>query len=47
MADVDRDGKNEIVAGGTGGRVSIFKFRKAAGRDTYPVAWQSAFLAAP
>ncbi len=47
VADVDRDGRNEIVAGGSNGRVSIFKFRKGAGRDTYPVAWQSAFLAAP
>jgi hypothetical protein len=47
VADVDRDGRNEIVAGGTGGRVSIFKFRKAASRDTYPVAWQSAFLPSP
>jgi hypothetical protein len=47
VADVDRDGKNEIVAGGLGGRVSVFKFRKSAGRGTYPVVWQSAFLAAP
>jgi hypothetical protein len=30
-----------------GGRVSVFRFRKGAGRATYPVTWQSAFLAAP
>ncbi len=47
VADVDRDGKNEVVAGGLSGRVSIFKFRKASGRESYPVVWQSAFLAAP
>jgi len=47
VADVDRDGKNEIIAGGSSGRVSIFKFRKGVGRETYPVAWQSGFLAAP
>ena len=47
VADVDRDGKAEIIAGGLGGRVSVFRFRKGAGRATYPVIWQSAFLAAP
>jgi hypothetical protein len=47
VADVDRDGKNEILAGGTSGRLSIFKYRKSAGRESYPVVWQSGFLAAP
>jgi hypothetical protein len=47
VADVDRDGRNEILAGGTSGRLSVFKFRKAGERETYPVAWLSGFLAAP
>jgi hypothetical protein len=47
VADVDRDGKNEILAGGASGRLSIFKFRKGSGGQSYPVAWQSAFLARP
>jgi hypothetical protein len=47
VADVDRDGKNEILAGGASGRLSIFKFRKGSKGQSYPVAWQSAFLATP
>jgi hypothetical protein len=47
VADVDRDGKNEILAGGASGRLSIFKLRKGSKGQSYPVAWQSAFLATP
>ncbi len=44
IADVDADGKNEIVVGGSNGKVTVFKAWKVAQRVTYPVLWQSANL---
>ena len=44
IADVDSDGKKEIVTGGRNGKVTIYRYSKAGQRVTYPVMWQSANL---
>lgn len=43
VADVDGDGKNEILATGNNGMLTIYKYLKQpiTNRDTYPVLWQS------
>jgi hypothetical protein len=43
VADVDGDGKNEILATGNGEVLTIYKHRQAYGtlKDIYPVMWQS------
>jgi hypothetical protein len=46
IADVDSDGKNEIIIGGGNGKITIFKSRKVRERVTYGVLWQSANLMA-
>jgi hypothetical protein len=45
VADVDGDGKNEVVLGGNGGKVTVHRYRKYGERlDGYPVVWQSRSL---
>lgn len=43
VGDVDGDGKNEILATGNSGALTVYKYRKqpGTGNDTYPVIWQS------
>jgi hypothetical protein len=43
VGDVDGDGKNEILATGNSGALTVYKYRKQreTGNDTYPVIWQS------
>jgi hypothetical protein len=47
VADVDFDGKNEILATGNSGLLTIYKHRKQkeTEREIYPVLWQSPPLA--
>ena len=46
VADVDGDGKNEILATGNGGVLTVYKHREATAkwRESYPVMWQSPLL---
>jgi len=46
VADVDSDGKNEILATGNSGMLTIYKYAKqrVSGRESYPVLWQSQWL---
>jgi len=46
IADVDADRRNEIIVGGSDGKVTVFKSWKTAEGVTYPVLWQSANLMA-
>ncbi len=46
VADVDADGKNDVVAGGYGGKVTVYQFLKTDQGGQYGVLWQSRFLAA-
>lgn len=47
VADVDGDGKNEIIVGGGNGKVTVFRsWKPGPQRVTYPVLWQSANLMA-
>lgn len=46
VADIDRDRKNELIAGGNSGKITVYKYRKQGQRDLYPVLWQSRFLLA-
>lgn len=43
VADVDNDGKNEILATGNSGMLTVYKHRKQpqTGNESYPVMWQS------
>jgi len=46
VADVDSDGKNEILATGNSGALTVYKHRKqiSTGNNSYPVMWQSSSL---
>lgn len=46
IADVDGDGKNELLATGNGEVLTIYKHRQTYGtlKDIYPVVWQSETL---
>ena len=47
VADVDADDKNELIVGGSSGRVTVYKAAKTpAGSFAYPVLWQSRYLTA-
>jgi len=48
IADVDRDGRNEIISSGNSGMVTVHQHRRQrTGRESYPVLWQSPSLAHP
>jgi len=44
VADVDQDRKNELIAAGASGKVTVYKYRKQGQRELYPVLWQSGYL---
>ena len=46
IGDVDADGKNDVIAGGYGGKVTVYQFLKTEQGGQYGVLWQSRFLAA-
>lgn len=43
IGDVDGDGKNEIMATGNSGALTVYKYQKdvETGNESYPVMWQS------
>jgi hypothetical protein len=46
-ADVDGDGKRELLVLTSQGKLTAYKHRKVRGRDTYGVFWQSPYLITP
>jgi len=45
VADVDNDGRNEILATGNSGMLTVYRYKKqSSGREAYPVLWQSEWL---